>query len=302
MFIFSRVSRLLRNFRELVYRVNNLETIVRDQLRIIEHENLVYKNKYVSDDNVCSNHVIVSLTSYGNRLNEVHLAIESIFQQTVRPNKLILWLDKSYSTVRLPSILEQQKERGLEINYCNDLGPHTKLVPALVRFPDSVIITVDDDIIYPKYLVEKLINSYETAKSNIHFFRGHKMIFSRNGDLEPYSKWIGRIDTPSSILNFPTGVYGVLYPPKCFHEDVTDVELIRKYCPTADDVWFKFMSLLVKTECTKVEFCDMIDSKFTYVNTFVDSSLSKINNDKGENDKQIKNLWKLYKLSNILSS
>ena len=43
------------------------------------------------------------------------------------------------------------------------------------------------------------------------------------------------------------GVAGVLYPPKCLHEDVFDIEGIKNLCLTADDVWLSCMALLKKT-------------------------------------------------------
>ena len=45
-----------------------------------------------------SNGIIVSLTTFGKRINNVHLTIESIFRQTIRPEKIILWLAESEFT------------------------------------------------------------------------------------------------------------------------------------------------------------------------------------------------------------
>ena len=89
--------------------------------------------------------VIVSLTSHGNRILDAYMAIETIMQGTMKPNRIILWLsehDKVFSC-----LLENQIKRGLEIRYVKDLGPHTKLIPALREFPEDIIITIDDDII-----------------------------------------------------------------------------------------------------------------------------------------------------------
>lgn len=38
------------------------------------------------------NEMIVSLTTYGKFINKVHITIESLLEQTVKPKKIILWV------------------------------------------------------------------------------------------------------------------------------------------------------------------------------------------------------------------
>jgi hypothetical protein len=47
---------------------------------------------------------------------------------------------------------------------------------------------------------------------------------------------------PASILTFPTGTGGILYPPHILHEDVDDAATFAELCPTADDVWLYWMA------------------------------------------------------------
>lgn len=50
----------------------------------------------VSDRRYASHDIIVSLTTYGKRIWDVYLAIESIMQQTFKPNRIVLNLDNSF--------------------------------------------------------------------------------------------------------------------------------------------------------------------------------------------------------------
>ena len=84
------------------------------------------------------------------------LAVESIFSQTLKPNNVVLYLsEKEFSTRPLPLTLMRQQERGLEVRFVDDLGPHTKLIPALKDFPEAIIVTIDDDYMYPFDLLER---------------------------------------------------------------------------------------------------------------------------------------------------
>ena len=65
---------------------------------------LVYKNKHTDQKK------IVSLTTYEPRLYETYLAIESIMQQTVKANRIILWLPDSLKTTTLPNTFHLANE------------------------------------------------------------------------------------------------------------------------------------------------------------------------------------------------
>jgi hypothetical protein len=209
----------------------------------------------VSDESLCEEEVIVSLTSHGNRVHDAHLAIESIMQQTVLPNRIVLWLSKDeFQGKTLPIALQRQVERGLEIAYCEDLRSYTKLIPSLKRFPEACIITVDDDLAYRPDLLEKLIRSHISHPSDICASRIHRIVLDAAGRPVPYDNWnLCFEECPEeNNLVFFTGCGGVLYPPDCFPEEVFNREVYLNVCPSADDVWFNAMRLLGGIRVTKV--------------------------------------------------
>src|SRR6185369_8407480 len=100
--------------------------------------------------------LVASLTTLPHRLPLVHYAIESIFAQTIRPGKVILWLGKDTPPALITAELRALMERGLEIRYVEGVGPHTKLLYALKEFQDKCIVSFDDDILYPINAVQSL--------------------------------------------------------------------------------------------------------------------------------------------------
>jgi hypothetical protein len=70
--------------------------------------------------------LIVSLTSYPRRFPILDFAIRSLLNQTVRPDRVILWLAEDDVTY-LPSAV--RRLAGLEIRTCRDLRSFKKLVP-----------------------------------------------------------------------------------------------------------------------------------------------------------------------------
>lgn len=244
--------------------------------------------------------VIVTLTTHSKRIYEVFLAIESIMQQTIKPNRIILWLDETRQNEPLSITLQRQIERGLEVRYCKDVGPHTKLVPSLRIFPDDILVTIDDDTIYAFDMLENLLNSYRQFPQYIHANRAHVIKFTDKGSIDSYNAWEQcTVKVGTSPLLFPTGVGGVLYPPHSLCEEVLNEEAFLRLCPTGDDIWFKAMSLLNNTQCYKVA---THDPCYFSIPTMQDIGLYKKNVFGGENDIQIKNVFEAYHLYDKLSS
>ncbi len=197
-----------------------------------------------------NNNIVVSLTSYGQRVELVHHTILSLLCQTVRPKKLILWLAESeFSLDSLPEKLTNLQQYGLEIAFCRDIRSYKKLIPTLERYPNSTIITFDDDVIYPVDHIEKLVATSTEYPNMVVCHLAHSITFAPakggNGEtLVPYNRWPKGVahSLPSQTL-FPVGVGGVLYPAECLDDNVLNETQFMTLCPHADDIWFKLMAL-----------------------------------------------------------
>lgn len=208
----------------------------------------------VSENRICDEEVIVSLTTFGKRIDDVYLAIESIMQGTLKPNRIVLWLSKEeFEGKRLPITLQKQQRRGLEIRFCDDIRSYTKLIPSLHAFPEACIITIDDDAMYEFDIVERLVNTHLEHPDAICSCRIHKVRLDENDKPMGYLKWEWEVEDGEvgSPLLFATGVGGVLYPPHCFPEEVFNERVFTSICAYADDIWFYAMRLLNNTPVVK---------------------------------------------------
>lgn len=281
---------------------NAIDLLIEKRLRIesLNKSALCCTEKSVLDTLYDDHELIISLTTYGDRIHEVYLAIESVFNQTMRPNKVILWLsEEEFKNKKIPILLEKQVERGLDIKYCKDILSYKKLIPTLEQYPNANIITIDDDIIYPINMIENLYNSFLEDRESIHFNRGHKIKMKSSNQLESYSNWNWDItDTSSDMLNFPTGCWGVFYPANCFNSEVYNESVFMSICKSADDVWFKAMALLNNFGAKKVYIHNENMMSFIDINSSENqiNPLSQTNIILGQNDVQLQKVFNQYDL------
>lgn len=197
--------------------------------------------------------IIVSLKTYNKRYETIGSTLKSLLLQTVKPDHIIVWLDEDTIENKITEEMRSFEQYGIEYKHRNlGLKPHGKYFYAMQEFPNDIIITVDDDIIYPPKLIESLMKTHEKYPQSVCARRVHLITFNSNGKLQKYSDWkyeYRRILTPSYLL-CATGGAGALYPPHALPEEAFIIDNIKKYCLTADDLWLKVMEL--KNEVTVI--------------------------------------------------
>lgn len=257
-----------------------------------------------TSDKYGDSEVIVSLTTFGRRLSRVYLTIESLMQQSMPANRIVLWISDEFQSRPLPRLLQNQMKRGLEVGFCKDIRSYTKLVPSLRAFPEATIITVDDDLIYDVDVLETLITHHLTSPKVICANRIHLMKKSSGGKLQTYMNWDWHIPYTGKAdkLNFLTGVGGVLYPPHCLDPEVLNEKVFLDICKFADDVWFTAMAIKAGTPIIKT--CTFSSKGEGYIdNTEVqDLALHNLNIDPTicRNDVQIEAVFTKYDLYKLI--
>ena len=234
------MNRLHRTFRSLVRDTLSLyfDTLNRIRWNLKDKKNCL--NTSVRED--C---IIVSLTSYPERIGLVSKAIMTILnQENCRPDSVELWLAKSQfpgGIGDLPKDLAKLIDYGLDICWCEDLKSYKKLIPALRKHPDAIIVTADDDAYYSRRWLEHLYFSYIDNPSNIYCHRATPFYYDGSTfktliDGRHYHKG-------PSVLNMQVGCAGVLYPRDTFNSDVLNESLFMRLTPTTDDMWFWLMAV-----------------------------------------------------------
>ncbi|EGQ9447510.1 hypothetical protein ORN63_001745 [Vibrio parahaemolyticus] len=184
----------------------------------------------------------VSLTSYGERINNVHLVIYSLIRQKQLPAKITLWLAHGEEITDELSNLQKMFD-FFSIEFTNDIKSYKKFIPEIkIRSNDDIIITADDDIIYPPGFVEILLKSYIKEPNFVHGFRAHMIRYGWRNKIKPYSKWDFETDNiVASKDTFLTTGAGVIFKVGDMPELLVDENLACQLCEFADDVWLNFV-------------------------------------------------------------
>lgn len=209
--------------------------------------------KLLCNKNIVIYDLIVSLTSYPARINTVHYTIESLLNQSIKPEKIILWLAEEQFPNKekdLPSQLLNLCQSGLTLEWYHDIKSYKKIIPALHKYPNKVIITADDDVIYHKECLERLYVTYLKFPNTVVCHRGHYILFDpKTKNIMPYRQWIFECGIKIPSYNIvQTGVGTVLYPPKCFYKDVLNEDLFTSLAYNTDDLWLWAMCVLNNTK------------------------------------------------------
>lgn len=255
--------------------------------------------------------VVVSMTSIPWRFDKLHSVLMSLLWQTVRPDRVVLWLseynqkgEKVIDPGNLPANLRRMQRKGVEIAFVDDIRSYRKLLPSLERYPDAIIITVDDDTFYPRNWLEKLLAAHRDHPEAVVCYRGTRMLVEED-KLSPYIQWpeFTERNKPSYLL-FAQGCEGILYPPGSLHPEVHNREVFMDLSPTADDVWFKAMALYNGVPHVKITERHE-DFPRTWGSQAEGQSLHHVNNTLGHNDRQVAAVFSRYqlleKLRNALS-
>lgn len=243
--------------------------------------------------------LIVSLTSFPARINTVWITIETLFRQEYKPWKIVLVLSlEEFPDKKLPKELSQQIERGLEILWTEkNTRSYKKLLPVRETYPEAIIVTVDDDIIYEPWRLTNLVESSKRYPKAVIGHRG-RVVKLNKSRFESYMTWpLADQNTSGKVLL--TGVGGILYPPYLLDEEILlDIKMALALCPTADDVWFWTTSL--KSGVPSICLGDHHMFPIEYDNS--GPALMTCNCAGGQNDVQLKNVIDYFGLWEFLNN
>lgn len=191
---------------------------------------------------------ILSVTTTKKRLDLLCIGLQSIARQSHLPDLILINLDREAfsDTQNLLAVLQGELNRELiRINLVKDVGPHTKLLPALawLRSEEDRVITIDDDIFYHPDFLENLIALADANPDAIVCGRARRIRRNIIGGYTSYRSW--------PIVNGPTrgrdllplGVGGVVYRKQLLDVDLIDTANILDLAPKADDLAFRILSL-----------------------------------------------------------
>lgn len=119
--------------------------------------------------------VIVSLTSYGERIKHIMPTIKSLQEQSRRPDRIVVYIANDAKD----NVTDELRNAELvEIRYCQDIKSYKKFL-GFVDFPSAFVVTADDDLIYSKEWLKTLLRTSQIDRravvgSNMFLMDGYK--------------------------------------------------------------------------------------------------------------------------------
>lgn len=236
--------------------------------------------------------VILSMTTYPARNEKVVWTIKSLLNQNTSIDRFILWLaEEQYPDQVIPKAIADYQKYGLEIQFCDDIKSHKKYYYTMMENPDALVITVDDDVIYPEDTIQKLLVCHKKYPNAV-ICNSARWIKINNNKFASYIEW--NVNIPVKIKEpdykiLPIGEGGVLYPVNSFNSCLFDKSVIMSEAVSADDLWLKFMAVKHGTKAMVSEKLQRGLCEVTVKNG-EKSSLNAINVAGGNNDVVIKKL------------
>lgn len=108
--------------------------------------------------------IIVSLTTYNKRIGNIPVVLDTIFAQTVSPDLIVLNL--AYDEVISNDVNNYIESHSIEVNRVPDTKVYKKLIPTLKKYPQDCIISIDDDFLYPKGMIEDFLHIHKLYPNN----------------------------------------------------------------------------------------------------------------------------------------
>lgn len=216
--------------------------------------------------------VYISVTSIFQNQDILVPTLNSILKQTVIPDKIFVYLseeeylldsgfpNRKITDSKLANLIRNSNDL-IEIKWVKNTGPYRKLLPLMKEKwnEDCIIITIDDDTLYDKVLVETYLNVHKEHDTCVIGSRGWTPNFNdfkdfnyhlRNPSGNELSSLVSSDGVP--LFNFLTGKGGILYKPSFFRKTgdlIFDESIYLNTNPTQDDIWFYVIRVLNGTPC-----------------------------------------------------
>lgn len=182
--------------------------------------------------------IVVSLTTTPHRIDKIKPTLDSIMTQNASIQNIYLSIPHKFIRdnleYQIPEWLSNQQQ--IKILRTEDYGPGTKLLGLLEQtdLADyTIIITVDDDIIYPNNHILHL--AYAAHKNP-------QIAVSPMGATPASNTIFGlrRISENNTEVKILQGWSGIAYRRNFFADDIFAINETIPECKNSDDIYFSF--------------------------------------------------------------
>ena len=222
--------------------------------------------------------IVVSFTTSPSRLYRVEPVIRSILDQDYSVSSIEINLPDKYKNKEdyvIPDFLSpdnpKKDPKVSVIRTGRDIGPSSKVIPALLRYKDTpnvYVVSIDDDHVYPSNLVSTLVKGLQLyGPDKVYGIGGQDLYLTPKMGISTYS-----FEKTCKVATLE-GVFGVLYNPRICIKDsgeISGIDDINKYydiimncseCITSDDISISNYLAMKEIDIIKLHFKHMSRNK-----------------------------------------
>ena len=178
--------------------------------------------------------IIVSVTTWKKRDEAFVKMIEHFQNQTMKPDKIILWLSyDEYQGIVPEHLNECLKKKWIdEIRFVPGNTYAHKRWEVFREHKNDYVILIDDDLYYPIDYISELYNNSKQQKCPCCYF----------SKTENFINMVRSTEKEAERCSIKNHLYSGLccFPPNTFPIEILsakNVSLRDKYCPHSDDAW-----------------------------------------------------------------
>jgi hypothetical protein len=191
-------------------------------------------------------HVVISFSTTPYRIHEMQDTVATILQQNAKVDAIYLAVPYVFKRDNTPYIIPKwlQNHPNITVIRTQDYGPATKLLGVLEKIeldPNTIIVTMDDDIKYPASTVLHLVYKAKKYPNDAIGIAGADLDYDILGNLLP-NKIGGLISqtNPDTTATLLQGFASIAYRRKFFSNDIFEISNAPRECINSDDLYLSF--------------------------------------------------------------
>lgn len=228
----------LENYSDSIYRFKGVEVIrqydgYREEQR--KSKELYYWDAWLQNrvyKTLPPKKIVVTMTTTPNRINSIKTVLLSLLNQTVMIDHIEInipyYFKRTMEMYEIPGWMTTFPK--LHIHRTLDYGSITKVAPTLLRHQqdtDCIVISVDDDMIYPTDHFELLLYEFDDTPT----------VWTYTGGMIKDNSYVP--DLFNCTPHIVEGFSGVVYPPSCIKDDFIEyleTTSSNEDCRRSDDI------------------------------------------------------------------
>ncbi|MGS3572360.1 glycosyltransferase [Klebsiella pneumoniae] len=209
--------------------------------------------------------ISINLTTTSERLDLCSATIWSFINQSLTPDAINLWVSRTSFMADNGIEIEpdwisyfNKFNNILKIRYVDNTGPYRKFMPILqeTTVESDIIVYADDDVIYGRYWLEKLITKFKkydgkyVVASRVRIKKYNVLKKAQSYNMYP----VCSKDTIIKSDYIITGVGGAVFQKRQIRNDLIGINKYKEICPRTDDLWIsKLFELSGNSVCVCTE-------------------------------------------------